>query len=177
MSKIGAVAVIGCVVAASAGMLMAEEGTTRAETKDFVQKQKAENREFRTELKEKTVTEKAEAMDDQLAKQHAENVAFLKEKLANSKLTDEQKEEIVSFVEKQYGERIAFRDERLKDFIAEIEKLSNDDTLSMEQKKAAMKEYITKKKAEAKAMREQQRTERKAEREKIKAERKAGAKE
>jgi hypothetical protein len=161
---------IGCMLAASAGVLMAEGNAPQAAAPatNAVQQQKDEGKDAKNELKEK----KIEAMKAQLAKQHADNVAFLKEKLAKSKLTDVQQEEIISFVEKQYGERLALRDERAKDLVAYIETLAADETQTMEQKKAALKEYVAKKKAEAKALRDKQKAEKKAEMEKIKAEKK-----
>ena len=140
MRRMSRAVVIGCVVAAVAGIVMAEDNL-KDEARALLEKQKAEREAFRNDVKDK----KAEAMD-----QHEKNVAYLKKQLAQSKLTDKQKEEIVSLAEEQLGNKISLDDQRLRDLVDYIKKLSLDDSKSLQEKKDDLKAWLIRKKEQAK---------------------------
>jgi hypothetical protein len=139
MKRIGSAVVIGCVMATVAGIAMAED-TVKDEARALLEKQKAEREAFRNEVKEKKAEE---------ASQHEKNVAYLKKQLAQSQLTDGQREEIVALIESQLGDKISLDDQRLRDLVDYIKKLSFDEKKSLAEKKELLKAWIIKKKEEA----------------------------
>jgi hypothetical protein len=144
--------------------------------------QKQENEVFRATLKGKSDQEKAAAIKAHHEQQYHENTAFqeqmhqknsefLKAHLAaNTKMTDDQKNELIAHFEKQYSENVSFREQRYNDNVAAFEKIANDPNLTHEQKKAALEALRESNQTSNKAYRENQKAENKAEREKIRTE-------
>lgn len=181
--------VILAVLAAVPGMALARPGNGKGmgpersafrheqhrKVVDHRLQQKAENRTFRDSLKGMTDEEREAALRDHKAAQkaensefraklHEENMAFMKERLAaNRKLTDAQKEELISFFEKQHQENVAFREKQYADRVAFFEKIADDATLTQKQKKQAIKDFMKGQRTEAKAYRSEQKQERRAE--------------
>ncbi len=139
MKRMGSAVVIGCMVATVASIVLAEDNL-KDEAKALLEKQKAEREAFRDEVKEK----KADAIS-----QHEKNVAYLKKQLGQSKLTDEQKEEIVRLAEEHLGDKISLDDARLRDLVDYIKKLSLNDSTSPQEKKDDLKAWLIKKKEQA----------------------------
>ncbi|MEO5368059.1 MAG: hypothetical protein H7831_17245 [Magnetococcus sp. WYHC-3] len=67
----------------------------------------------------------------------------------------------------QHTENVAFRDKRFADTIAFFQKVLEDKSLTHEQRKQQIKDFVAKERTAAKAHWEQQKEERKAERAKI----------
>ncbi len=145
----------------------------KAERKAYREQKKKENQAFKESLKNLPEDQRKAAMKEHRQKQQAENKEFnqkmhekrmaaLKERLAaNTKLTDTQKQDLISFFESQYQDGVNFRDKQREEQMAEFEKICNDTALSPEQKKAAFKEYMEKQRAAFKEFREKQKSERK----------------
>ena len=150
MRRIGSAVVIGSVMMAMAGTLMADDNL-KDEAKALLEKQKAEREAFVNEAKDKKATEKQEAIE-----QHEKNVAYLKKQLAKSNLTDGQREQILTLVEEHLGKNISLDDQRLRDLVDYIKKLSLDDDKSLEQKKADLKAWLILKKEQARQEREKE---------------------
>ena len=114
------------------------------------------------------VKEKARLLDFHNLDQTFESRRVQKEKLANSKLTDAQKSEISNFYEQQYQENVNFRDQRHQENIAFFSQIANDQNMTMEQKKAALKAHHDQQQQENQAHRATQKGENQTERAKIK---------
>lgn len=152
----------------------------KAERKAHFEQQKQENEQFReanrNTAKEEKVERAVEHRKQQheenkefFQKQHEENMAFLKERLADAKrLTDEEKNEIISFFEQQYAENVSFREERFNDLIAQFQKIAMDETMKVDEKKEAIKAMLSKWREATKAHWEQQKSERKEQIESLK---------
>ena len=161
------------------GAIKTQRAQQKAERQAQIEQQKLENKEFRQSAKDLQGTEKTDAVvqhrESQYQEnkvfsqqQHDENMAFLKDRLAtNKKLTDSQKSELSAFFESQYQENVSFRDKQHGENIANFMSVANDSTLTIDQKKTKLKEYIAKQKSETGEHIQQQKSERKAEREKL----------
>lgn len=136
----------------------------------------------RPTLKEKTPEEKQAAVQKHLDAQVAENKAFqqsmqakqmdeLKVKLAqNTKLTEAQKNEILSSRTKQYEKNTAFGDQRRSENNAFFQNFANDPSMTEDQKRSAIRAHYQSQKSADHVFRQQQKAENKAEREKIRSE-------
>jgi hypothetical protein len=95
-------------------------------------------------------------------------MAFLRARLGgNPKLTPAEKDELINCFENQYKEKISFREKQHSANVAFFEKIANDPSLTMEQKKEAIKEHIAAQRQAAKAFYERQRAEKKTEMQKM----------
>ena len=149
--------------------------------KEHFRQQRDENRALHKSLKDLSPEERLDAIKEHYGTQHSENIAFfeelhdkagaaLRERLANSdKLTEEQKQEILGFFEQQYHENVAFRDGRYADTIAFFTDLFANESLTPEEIREAVKEYMGEVKAATKAHWQEQRAEWRAKREKFHA--------
>jgi hypothetical protein len=110
--------------------------------------------DFLETLKGKSAQEKREAMNafrekeekekkEFLAKQHAGNMDFLKKKMTDLKLSEAEKEELVTFFEKQYAESVSFQDYAHKEAIADFDKMISDPSLTQEQRKNVIRKIST----------------------------------
>jgi uncharacterized membrane protein len=100
------------------------------------------------------------AFNDQI---HRENMMFLREKLsANKKFTDAQKAEILNFYEQQYQENAAFGEQRHVANTAFFELIAGDSSLTLDQRKAAIRNYFQEQKALTQHHRTDQQAENKA---------------
>jgi len=101
-------------------------------------------------------------------KSHEKNMSALTAKLANNnKMTPEQKEEFIGFMESQYKENEAFRDAQHQENAAFFKKIGNDETLTKKQKKEALRKHFADQRTKMKEYVSQQRAQDKAEIEKI----------
>jgi hypothetical protein len=112
-----------------------------------------QNQDFRQSLKGKDPHDKNDAIKNHLeeqaakrkefqAKRFEENKAFLMNRLSkNDQMTTGQKEELINLFEERHAEQAAFHQERHKENIEFFEKIANDSSLTMEQKKQAIKAH------------------------------------
>ncbi len=171
----------------------AEKGDMKAHMKAKHEKmkahheeQKSENKAFRESLKGKSKEEKIEAVKTHREEQkgenkefrqklHAENKAKLEEKLAaNTKLTQEQKNEIMSEYENRYKNASAHRETQQAENKAFFDQIASSE-MTQEQRKAAIKAHFAEQKTENKNFRKVAHEGMKAERQKIRGEVKAAA--
>lgn len=171
------------------GLALAEEGKRSAfrqekqeKIKAHREEQRAQNKEFRQTLKNMSPEERANAVKAHHAEQYVKNTAFrqkayeenmarLKDKLANNpKLTDAQKSELINTFEKRHQENMSYRERCHNENTAFFERIANDVSLTPEQKKQAIQDYREKQKELSKQHWQQQRESGKVERERIKSE-------
>ena len=147
-----------------------------------IKEQKQENSAFQKSLEGMTPEQRKAAVADHRKtqaqenkafnqQQHAENMAFLKNRLANNpKLTDTQKDELINYFEQQYTEGVDFRSTQHQENVAFFQSVANNASLTQEQKKQAIRDHFKEQKGENKAFVHEQKSENKAERIKIKSE-------
>lgn len=176
MKKIVSFILIGFIL--SVGNVFAERGDKKEfrqghkqDRKAFWSTKRAENKEFRKEVKALPEGERASAVvqhregqyteaKEFREKMHGENMAFLQDKLAkNQKLTDAQKTDLIEFMEKQHQENISFRDQQHAESMAFFEQIANDSNLTQEQKKEAIQKHWQDQKTENKTYRKEQHSE------------------
>ena len=126
----------------------------KAERKAFQEQRKAENKAARDALKGTSGEERKTGLQEIarkdhdarkafLAKQHEENMAFLKGKLAgNSRLSDAEKQELITCFETHHQEQAAFREARYQDRVTFFTQIANDPNLSQEQRKEKIREFM-----------------------------------
>jgi LmbE family N-acetylglucosaminyl deacetylase len=103
------------------------------------------------------------------AEQTEKRRVFLTQSLAaNTQLTDAQKADLIAFHENQWKENEATRETRYQESVAFFQKIAADNSLTQEQKKAAIKAHRDEAKAAARAHLEQQKAENKAKRDSLK---------
>lgn len=161
---------------------IAEEGKKREgrrrnpEMKQKVQEhrrqQQGENKEFRKGLKDMPKEERGAAVKQHREKQYSENREFregihaerrarFEEKLSNNKrLSQEEKQELLRFLDEQHQERGEFRDKQHEENMSFIDEISSYE--NREERRNAMKAFRQKQQEENKAFRESQRSERKS---------------
>ncbi len=124
--------------------------------------------------KEQREAKHAEHME-KWQKHHDEAIARLKARLAgNKKLTDAEKQEIVTFFDTQYSENKTFRQSQFEENMKFLDEMAAKTDLPREQVREAIKAHFGKQREENKTHHAEQTTERKAERQKIRQERKDG---
>jgi len=80
----------------------------------------------------------------------------LEEKLSNNdKLTEAEKQEILSEAENKYQKKVGRGEQRRAESQAYVEKIHNDTSLTPEEKRKAVKEYFKEKKEENKDFRKE----------------------
>ena len=130
----------------------------RTEQKTEIQahreQQEAENKAFRETLKNMTPEQLDAAIDAHQEQQFQENIAFrnqlhqknmteLRAKLAqDKKLTEEQKQKILSEREQQFQAEMQRWTQRHAEMKAAIDKIKKDPSLTPEQKQEKIKEYL-----------------------------------
>ncbi|MBF0484582.1 MAG: hypothetical protein HQL25_07755 [Candidatus Omnitrophica bacterium] len=156
----------------------------RDNVKEYVDDRKQDNKQMAESLKGKTAEEKVTEWKEYKTKQneanakfknsiHQENMKYLKERLAiNKNLTDQQKVELSELFEKQYEERIVLRATQQDENVIFFEKVANEDTMTIEQKKEAIKAHFVEQKDAAQALLNRQKEIFKEESNKIKGENK-----
>lgn len=83
--------------------------------------------------------------------QHQSNLTYLKKKLiGNTRLSLEQKVELINYFENLYGQNISFRADKRKGAVAFFEQIVNDDNLTMDQKKEELKKFHAREKEKLK---------------------------
>lgn len=129
--------------------------------KQHMQQQREENQSFRQTLADKTPEERQALIKQQRATQQAENKEFfagqhdknraeLEQKLSqNTQMTPEQKAQVLAGFDQKYAEEKAF-----------WEQITNDSSLTAEQKKAAIKAHNEARKEQNQASREQRKADR-----------------
>ncbi len=141
-----------------------EPGQMRKDkVKAYRDQQKTENKAFRETLKDMPQEQREAAMINHrntqftenlsnLATMHQQHMAEMQAKLAaNNKLTDAQKQEILSKSENEYQQRVDKMKAQHTQNINFAEQLEHDTSLSPEQKKEKMKAYIQQKRSEHQA--------------------------
>jgi len=159
----------GIMVVTMSGMVMAAGPGQGQETKAFrqgqkekkkafVQQRKQENKAFKESMKGKPKEEKKAAVKEHrivqqagkksfTEKMHQDNMAFLKERLAkNTTLSTAQKNELINHFDKQYKEKTSFRGAQHKERVEFLEKIAADARMTQEQKKAALRDFISQQK-------------------------------
>ncbi len=154
-----------------------EPNARREQVKAHRQAQKEENKAFRETLKEMPIEERKEALAEHRNTQFSENVAFhqqmhqqqmaeLQNKLnANTQLTDEQKQAILAKAESEYQQKITQAQARHAANVAFAKQVSEDTTLTPEQKREKIREYVQKNREEMKEHRTEEKEKREARRE------------
>lgn len=138
----------------------------KAERKDYYQGQRAENQDFRKTLKDMSPEQKAEAIISHRETQFAENVAHhealhqermkkLRDRLsANTEMTAEQKQEILTKAQKEYEVKAAAAKAKRTEKLEESKE-------KMSERIAEKKERMTERQTERKEKMEERQTERK----------------
>ena len=137
------------------------------------QEQKEENQEFKKSLEGKTPEEKSAAIksyqeekyqdkENFYEKTHKDHMAVIKERLTyNSKLNEQEKDELISFYEEQYRENATWRNHQYNRNTSFLEEIANS-AKTPEEKKEAVKNQLQDQKAEVKTRWEKQRFEKEA---------------
>jgi hypothetical protein len=137
------------------------DGTAR----EHWEKQHEENHDFRQTLKEMEPAEAIEAIRSHREMQHKENLAFFAEQKdkhvervnGREKLTDDQKAELVSFIEVMYAKKVAFCTEMHEDFMDLLDELAGQEGLTKKELHQALKAHHEEHKGEVKDFMQEQR--------------------
>lgn len=129
------------------------------------EQQHRENVEFRETLKGMEPAEAIAAIKAHRTMQHRENLLFFIEQKerrierinANERLTDDQKAELVSFVEVMHARKVAFADRHHQAFMAMLDELAEDPELTLRKIVQALKEFHEEHKEAVREFREAQR--------------------
>jgi len=147
-----------------------------------IQDQKQENSAFRQSLEGMTPEQRKAAVAEHRKtqgqenkafnqQQHAENMAFLKNRLANNtKLTDTQKDELINYFEQQYQQGVDLRTTQHQENVTFFQSIAGNSSLTQAQKKQAILDHFKEQKGENKDFVQDQKSENQAERTKIKSE-------
>ncbi len=161
--------------------LAVQAGEGRQERKEankaYRKQQQNENKAFRETLKSIPEEQRQSAVfehrDSQFAENvarheqmHTENMARIKEKLsANTQLTEAQKQEILTKAENSYQEKVAQAKERHIANMNFAQQVANDASLSPEQKREKLQEYMKNNREEMKEKHSEEKQEREMRRE------------
>ena len=86
---------------------------------------------------------------------HEETMDYVNRKISsNPQINEEQRVEMLDFIEKQYQDNVAFRKQQFEDNTHILEQIVEDPKLSFDEKKKAIQEYYNAKKARRKEHRE-----------------------
>lgn len=160
--------VLGCFIGLQPGTGAAKTVTEfkqeqKREKMQHRKQQREEGKAFKKSLKGKSREEKKLAVlqrheqrynetKEFNSRHHAENMAFMKEKLAeNKKLTEARREEIINQAEAIYKQDCDFLERQHDENAAFFKKIADDAGLTQEQKKAALKKHFSEQRAETKA--------------------------
>ena len=178
-------AVIPSVVRADQVSLKGFPGHQKGKIEEYRQKQKKENLDFICQAKDLTPEQRARAFSERLEakykkhkehmferrNKHVEKMVRLKERLAeNTKFNEALKAEILAFAEDQYRENTTHHNQQFEEKMNFLKSIVNDSQLTPEQKRQAIKEYMSKQKIESKKYRKYMKEERQDFKEKIKSE-------
>jgi hypothetical protein len=151
-------------VAEEAGAAAGEKPAKNAARGERIEKSKAQREARHGERMEKW------------QKHHDETMAKLKERLAaNKKLTEAEKQEVVTFFDTQYGENKTFRQKQFDENMKFLDEMAAKTDLNKEQFREAIQAHFAKQHEENKSHRAEQAAERKAEHQKVRGEMKDGA--
>jgi LmbE family N-acetylglucosaminyl deacetylase len=154
----------------------------KAKINEHITTQKAENKEFRGTLKGMTPGQKKEAIVVHRDQQKTENMGFrkdlydqnrakLQQRLAsNKKLNDQQRADLLMAFDDNYTDRSGHREMQYQENADFISKISNDTTLTQDQKKAAIKDHFKAQMDENKKFQEQEKAKMMEEKKTIKSE-------
>ena len=161
-----------------------ERGQMRQENRDAIkahrEQQKSENKDFRQSIKDLPPDQKISATVDHRntqyqenvdfrTKLHTDNVAKLQERLnANTKLTADQKQEILNDAEQRFQENKSYADQEHQENMEFLQNLAGQN-LTPEELKAKLKEHREAEKAEHQQHRQTRKEERKSMREQFHA--------
>ena len=106
--------------------------------------------------------EKYQDKENFYEKTHKDHMAVIKERLTyNSKLNEQEKDELISFYEEQYRENATWRNQQYNRNTSFLEEIANS-AKTPEEKKEAVKKHFQDQKAEGKTRWEKQRFEKEA---------------
>lgn len=129
------------------------------------EQQKAENKEFRQTLKDKSPNERAAALKDHFAAQYAENrefrakiqeevKAFAKGRMEAKGVAAEKIQERLAKMDSRFAESSAHRDQQAQENQALLGQLAQDADLTKEEMREAMKAHFSKQREENKQWRQ-----------------------
>lgn len=133
--------------------------------KAHFEQQHAENEAFRETLKDMEPAEAIAAIKQHRTTQHLENLIFfseMKDKRAerinsNERFTDDQKAELISFLEVMYAKRVAFFNNLHESTMALLNELAGKEDLTHQDLRSALKDHMQEGKAKIEAFHEEQR--------------------
>ena len=169
-------------VKAGTGQVRQQRQQQRQERIGHIQEQRQEDAAFQQSLAGMTAEQRKAAVAEHRKtqglenkafsqQQHAENMTFLKDRLANNtKLTDAQKDELINYFEQQYQQGVDFRSTQHQENVTFFQSIANNSSLTQAQKKQAILDHFKTQKGENKDFVQDQKSENQAERAKIKAE-------
>lgn len=128
------------------------------------EQQHAENEAFRKTLKDMEPAEAIAAIKEHRTRQYQENLIFfsaMKDKRAdrinnNDRLSDDQKAELISFLEVMYARRVAFFTTVHETTIALLDELAGQEGLTRKDLHSALQEHFEASKEKIEAFRQQQ---------------------